>query len=142
MKGNDIGYIISNTAFFVLGSFLLWGYFQEKQIGDLGRDGSVPANLVNAVERFRLGYKSELFDNKSLEIQDSEAWRKLNGDLAAYANHLELHQEQRRTMRFILLGGQLLSIGAILYFTVRGRKDKGGNILYHGRGKAKGESAN
>ena len=142
MKGNDIGYIISNTAFFVLVSFLLWGYFQEKQIGDLGRDGSVPAKLVNKAERFRLGYERELFDNKSLEIEDSEAWRELNGDLAAYANHLELHQEQRRTMRFILLGGQLLSIGAILYFTVRGRKDKGGNILYHGRGKAKGESAN
>lgn len=85
MKGNDIGYIISNTAFFVLASFLLWGYFQEKQIGDLGRDGSVPANLVDEAERFRLGYKRELFDNKSLEIQDSEAWRKLNGDLAAYA---------------------------------------------------------
>ena len=142
MKGNDIGYIISTTAFFVLVSFLLWGYFQEEQIGDLGRDGSVPAKLVDEAEGFRLGYKRELFDNKSLEIEDSEAWRELNGDLAAYAKHLELHQEQRRTRRFIVLGVYLLSGVSMAYFAVRRRKAKGESIFHFGSRKAKGESVN
>ena len=142
MKGYDIGYIISTTAFFVLVSFLLWGYFQEEQIRDLGHDGSVPANLVGKAESFRLGYERELFDNKSLEIEDSEAWRELNGDLAAYAKHLELHQEQRRTMRFIVLGVYLLSGASMAYFAVRRRKAKGESIFYFGRRKAKRESVN
>lgn len=142
MQRHDIGYIISTTAFFVLVSFLLWGYFEEEQIGDLGRDGSVPAKLVDEAEGFRLGYKRELFDNKSLEIEDSEAWRELNGDLAAYAKHLELHQEQRRTTRFIVLGVYLLSGVSMAYFAVRKRKAKGESIFHFGSRKAKGESVN
>ena len=72
MKIYEIGYIISSTAFWVLVCFLFWGYFEQKQSGDLGIDGSVPATLVGSAEKFRLGYKSELFDNKSLEIEPAQ----------------------------------------------------------------------
>jgi len=53
MKGNDIGYIISNTAFFVLASFLLWGYFQEKhmKIGIMGAMAEEVSLLRDIPER-------------------------------------------------------------------------------------------
>ena len=124
MKIYEIGYIISSTAFWVLVCFLFWGYFEQKQSGDLGRDGSVPAILVGSAEKFRLGYKSELFDNKSLEIENSEAWRKLNGDLAAYAKHHELLRKQQRIMRRIVVWGYFLSGLFMSYFVVRKVKAK------------------
>ena len=94
------GHIVLSTVFFVLCAFFIFDCLSQTRVIESG--AAAPGVLERAPESFRLRLRAESGSFPVEEMTKTEAWSELQKKVSAYAQRLELLQQQNRHRSMIV----------------------------------------
>jgi len=119
------GYVIFATLFFVFGLIFIVNSISSSRVSKLGIVSIAPENLNRALESFRLNLIVESRDFPTEEMMNTKSWGEFQSTVSAYAQRLELIENQNRlrsiTESFLYL---FSGIGMAIFATINRKKQQ------------------
>lgn len=118
------GYSIFSTLFIVFALMSIANSYSYIRLSRLGLVSIAPENLKSAPESFSLRLKVESFDFPVEEMVKSKSWGELQSDVSAYAQRLELIENENRLRSIIVMCLYLLSTIGMALFAYQRKQQK------------------